>query len=287
MKGFSLIELLSALTISILGLTMLMSVFVNDSLMHQRYLALADTRNNERFSVYILHQSIQKAGYIGCATLNDDFNIKNSGADKDHALSFSNSLQVYSTHDPARPPLSKLKPNTDVIEIRKMSSEQGQLIYAIDNGNQITLTENPIFKSGDNIIISDCQHAVMSRVRSVFLSKKYHLQRLTLWHAIHGKFDRDAAVGHLERLIFFIKTTNALYEVGANDRPMELTPGVSDLQVFGYVWDDDKNLVIKNLSEIIDWKKVALIHVVLNVQSKQTINHLFSFTTPLIERMGG
>lgn len=198
MKGFSLIELLCALTISIIGLTALMSVFAKYSLLHERYLAMADARNSERFATYVLRQSIQKAGFIGCATLDDHFNLKNAGVDQDHRLSFGSSIQVYSTHN------VRAKAGTDIIEVRNMSSDVSPLMRSINNSNQMTLSETPIFKPGDNILVSDCQHAVMAHVQTVSRSRKYHTQRLTLSAVIHTKFDTEAKVGLLERLIFLL-----------------------------------------------------------------------------------
>ena len=267
MKGFSLIELLCALTISIIGLTALMSVFAKYSFLHERYLAMADARNSERFATYILRQSIQEAGFIGCATLDDHFNLKNAGVDQDHQLSFANSIQVYSTND------LRAKGGEDIIEVRKMSSDVSPLMRAMDNSNQVTVLETPIFKSGDNILVSDCQHAVMAHVQRVSRSRKYHTQRLTLSAAIHAQFDTDAKVGLLERLIFFVTTNDALYEINGRDQEIELIPNVIDLKAMGYSRQGDK--------DIVDWRKAVMLSIDLKLLN---MHRTFSFAIPLIER---
>ena len=137
----------------------------------------------------------------------------------------------------------------------------------------MTLSETPIFKPGDNILVSDCQHAVMAHVQTVSRSRKYHTQRLTLSAVIHTKFDTEAKVGLLERLIFFVNTNDALYEINGRDQKIELVPNVIGLKAIGYNQHGDKN--------IMDWQKAVMLSIDLKLLNTHRI---FSFAIPLLER---
>lgn len=194
--GFSLIELMVAITIGLIILAALVSVFSSTRSAYQLDEGLARLQENARFAVETITRETRQAASMGCARGITPFNNVGAAAGAGYAFDSNQMIrgfeatgtgpggaQTYSGSFPVdtasgwTPALdvSLVKatgamPGSDVLVLRRISSSPVKLrppfasdtVVSIDN----TLASNP-FKKDDVLIVYDCRHSSIFRVTNV------------------------------------------------------------------------------------------------------------------------
>lgn len=188
--GYSLVELMVALTISLIILAGVASIFASSRSSYQTDEGLARLQENARFSLDYMNREIRMAGYFGC--LRDTtkvYNNLNSGGGFPN--DFSKPLQGFeyngtgqgttysATAQNPNPsgvavtnwtpslPLglatgleNKVIPGTDAIVIRRATNDSViRLVPNYNDAAQIFLEANNAFAEGDVLIVTDCAKA--------------------------------------------------------------------------------------------------------------------------------
>src|SRR5207247_7593952 len=77
-NGFSLVELMVAMTITIIVMAGVIAIFVNSKKAYTNQDRIARVQENGRFAMYYLMRDIRMAGYTGCRNLIDGLALQNN-----------------------------------------------------------------------------------------------------------------------------------------------------------------------------------------------------------------
>ncbi|MBV1878161.1 MAG: PilW family protein [Pseudomonadales bacterium] len=257
-SGFTLIELMIALTIGTILISGLTKIFANVSLTYRVDNAIARVQENGRFAADFLIKEFRLIGYQGC--IDPETVVTNIIANNPPVTNISQaSIRVYEvgtgawspTIDPSIADLSTqaFPPivGSDVITIQRASdldvSLSGNL--TADNAN-IQISSNPAsFAANDLIIITDCESIDLFRATGVSTSGGTvtisHSTSTNSTPSLSKAYQMDAKVMRFYSYTFYVRDTGrdnyagnpvyALYRRDADGNSVELIEGVANLQL--------------------------------------------------------
>ena len=295
-RGFSVVEIMVALAISLVLLAGVYKVYLGSKQSYRLTEGEARLQENGRFAMHFLTRTIRGAGYIGCANLDviqPNIIVTNPPAD----LIFD-TASVIRGYDSGTWPADFAKPanlvsGNSVILVRSASPISTQLVPTATMSS--TTSSNPFvqvvgnpenWKTGDYLFVTDCAHAdifeatgVSSGVGTNPISIYYGTSvndpsRLSTTY--RGGSQMMAYHSHL----FYLArsgsgTGNSLYEVSDGGTPEELVDNVQALSaLYGVDTDGDKaaNLYdsaaqVNARSTASTWPKVVSVRVSLVLRS--------------------
>lgn len=243
--GISLVELLIALAIGLLLLVCVIEIFNSQKQLYQFSQSLARLQENGRMAIVSLSRDVRMAGFVGCGRLSE---MQIQGlAVGDSVVGWHSG---YSTTSIRFPELSKnLVSNADVLLIQTVES------------TLVNLQDKRKFQPRDVLLISDCHHAEVVRASDFRL---------------HYIYQKDAQVGHLLKIVYYIGKTNrnnklgnpiyALYRRDLNGPAQvsaELVEGVEDMQVIYGVKTSENNIDFYTADKVPDWSQVQGVQIKL------------------------
>ncbi|MEM9242945.1 MAG: prepilin-type N-terminal cleavage/methylation domain-containing protein [Pseudomonadota bacterium] len=246
--GYSLLELLFSL---LLG-TIVLSLVIEALLVYQHSYRQLNNNNHlqeqMRFSSHIISSTVETAGYIGCAGLADHFPLVANGSSE--VITADNAVQIFSSNSSHLPNFisGKLAPNSQVLVIRQLMPISDVLLSPADNSSDLIVSNTVPLNAGDTIVLSDCRHGELLKIKSVSLGQQ---QQITTTQALHFAYHAGAQIGALEVIAFYIADTGrieqgrpiyALYQGIAGQARQELVPDVESMSV-----QRDRRLVHINL----------------------------------------
>ena len=280
--GFSLVEIMIALTLSLLLLGAVFQIFVSAKASYRMNEGLARLQETGRFAADILAGAIRMAGYQGCMTLDqltpnvivadppDDLNLY----DPAHILMGENDLAAGNTLGAVA--------GSDSLTIRSASAANAHLTGNMnaDNAN-IQIDGNPAgFKQNDILMITDCASADIFRASSVSSGSGTitiaHANNVNTGNRLSKAYQGDAQVMAFIATTYFVKDTGRKNETGdpvyglyvqrLGGTPVELVAGVEDMQVLygvdinadGSVDDYVKARAVADFSNVIS-ARIALL----------------------------
>jgi len=195
-RGMSLVELLVALTISLVILGGIYQVFVSSTTTYRENEQFARLQENARFAMAIIGRDLRMAGYTGCAnlpagsivnTLNDtsfefDFNVGVQGFDyvdpldgnvvvTDFSPTLHSSIELIAVDDSgANAPLVE---GSDVLTIRRVDGGDPILVESEmpDSSADLKVTDNTDdLQNNDIVMISDCTNAAIFQITNYTVS---------------------------------------------------------------------------------------------------------------------
>lgn len=273
--GFSLIELLCAMSIGLLIIAILSTVFLFCKRIHEMTKTQVMVNDNLRYAGFYLKASISNAGFIGCHRLTTDFPVINNGVLKEDQLFFDHVLKVYAGD---QNPWGLSTPY-DVIEVHAMSSLTAHLLQHVEHTKQLTVSFDMSFNVGDDILIADCHHAESLQVQSIKIIPGVG-QVLTLTQSLQSVFDENAVVGLLVTKIFFIRNTArkditgafipALYEMGVTGEKTEIVAGIESWKITAYL----KHFLIMPADQIEEAASMPIVRIDLTeaLHSEHLVN---------------
>ena len=255
-QGFSLLELLCAMSIGLIIILLLGEIFVNFKKTYAIESALSSMQENARFAAYIMRYAIEQAGFIGSAKITNKFPIIDYGVRTINQITNKNYFML------TVPKVFNINPKNgaDVVVAKSMAAITANLTQDLNNSNKIYVTLNPKFNSNDDIIIADCSHAVLVHLRSAYSYPNKNQQILTATRIINDKFNQNAEVGKIQTNAFYIpKNKDALYIIDANGKRSELIPNIIGLKITSYP------------TKILDWSKIKVLKIKLLLVSQDNV----------------
>lgn len=295
--GFTLVELMVAVTIGLIVLAAVSQIFTTSRLSYKLEENLARVQENGRFGMEFLSRDLRMAGYAGCVNVNQALNasanytatngLNNAGNDPLFVFAPQTQIQGYewtgaSTWSPALPGFlaGKVRDGSDVILIRRGSDQAFRVTGPITKGSAITIADANNIEQDDIILIGDCSGVDVVKVTASSIASPVE----TLTHAAGGgngdnsstdlskDYDANAEVMQLVTRAYYVGTGGASgepalmsidMEKGLWNAPLELIEGIESMQIL-YGEDTDANGSADEYrlpANVADWSRVVSIRV--------------------------
>ena len=253
--GFTIIEILVALAISLVLLTGVMKIYMSNKATYQVQEGMSRLQENARFALNFLSNDIRMAGYSGCSSLssppNNIVDLDNDG-NADTVSDFTTGGLFgfeYSGLPIALTASDNLSTTdvvaaTDVIVILKGSTQDIQLTgnLVADNANiQLAGTAAGLFQAGDIMFISDCTSSDIFAANNVSNGGTItiaHSNSVNITNRLSKAYGSDAVVMALEKTAYYIGTNasgiSTLYRkrmIGSGIATEELVEGIETMQI--------------------------------------------------------
>lgn len=288
--GFSLVELMVALTIGLIILSSVSMLFVSSKKTYTTQDRLARLQENARFAMQFIIKDLRLAGYYGCV---DEINADSVNSTLNNSTSFANNAQIpleglnnaagtwYPSGSTTLP--TGIASSTDAIAIRRGDASSSAYIDTEMPNSSAELKVNSVtgFSDGDIIMVSDCASADIMQITQVQTSS-VHLQHNTgvsspgnstqkLSKAYSPSGNGTRVMKFMTRQ-YFIKTgasgNPALWRQDNTATPVELVDGIESLHVlYGKDTDSDRvpNVYLKagdaGLQSATDWSSVVSVRI--------------------------
>lgn len=239
-RGFSLVELMVAITIGLIILAAVSAMFVSSKRSYSTQDRLARLQENARFAMQFMTRDIRMAGYSGCAKDIPNINNVSGIGGLNIALEGIDNSGGTSTWLPsaaAKP--AGINDGTDAFAIRAGDSSQiTSLTSAMESeADFLPVASTTGLNGNDIVLVADCSNADVLQITAV--------NSPLLEHAVNlGKlYDTSAQVMKFYTRIYYVKDradgTPALFLI-ENGNEQELVEGVEDLQIlYGVDTDAD------------------------------------------------
>lgn len=279
MHGFNLVELMVALTIGLIILAAVSSLFVNSKQTYTTQDSLARLQENARFAMQFLTKDIRLGGYFGCL---DNMYGASPGVAFAGGLTFATNATVpfegvenasgaWAPSGSALPLGAALpagmQPGTDAIAIRMAdTSAWANVTPGMMNGWSDIFVDNVTpFAVNDIVVISDCASADITQISGITGAQLAHNTALPLQKAYAAPAAR----------VYRIATRQYFVQPNANGIPalfrdgVELVEGIENLQIL-YGEDTDTPAteltdgvpnVYRTASAVVNWSKVVSVRI--------------------------
>lgn len=251
--GMTLIELMLALTLTVWIVGSLSAIYLAAVKNHLAETALQNIQQNSRVAFQLLNSAIRSAGFIGCARLQNDFQVKTTEA---YTITPANRVQAY--HG------SEIKPGTNALTIRYASMINNTLLEAMHAKNTLHVTATPKISVGEALLISNCLSAEIFSAQQVIVESD-NTQEIISSHDLSQLYDKNAELSELQINTFYVGRTDrknvdgstiyALYMKDITQRKTELVEGIDSLQIHYSVLENG-NMIEHNENDILDWSAV-------------------------------
>lgn len=278
LTGFSLIELMIGLALSLLLAMAIGQLFVSSKQNYQFVDNLSRLQENGRFAIGLLVREIRQAGFVGCGTLSPGFVLNNtldlSDATNFFKWNFAQSVEGFEATGGAWNPtldnsISNALPLGDIITIRRVvGGSVAVLAHATSSPPgmaNVEVSAGHGFTQSDTVVVSDCVSAAIFQVTSNNSSSLQHAVAL-------GKEYPVGEVTRVETTSFYLRAgpggLSSLYRLQGGVAE-ELIEAVQDMQI---VYGVDANAdgtadeyVAANL--VGDWSRVVAVRLSLLMMS--------------------
>ncbi|SRR5579885_1135090 len=261
-KGFVLVELMMVMVTGIVLLGIVFEVYLGCERSLALQAALMTIQDNAETAISILHSEIDRAGYIGCSLLTNDFPIADS---TDYSLSAVNRLTGTDSNQ---------------ITVRYQAFPGAELLASMQGNTSMIVNNQVQFSEGDILLISDCSRAEIFQVAKV--SRQHHVQTIMPRVPLHYRYAANAELDRLEINRYFVANTGrtdrdgspmySLYREDIHHVKSELVEGVSDMRILYSVYKAGAYTDVPAAS-VTDWSQVKGVSIDLLVsgtQSKKT-----------------
>jgi type IV pilus assembly protein PilW len=244
-SGFSLVELMIAMTIGLILLGGIGYVFLGSRTAFRTTDNLSRIQENARYALDMMSRDIRMAGYVGCGNIASM--VTNTIANAPvPPMTAGNALLGYNNGSGWTNPSSITRAAGDVLSVMGAFSNGVNLAgnLAPSNAN-IQINGNPDgFAAGDVLIVTNCVNADVFKATTVSGGGTVtvaHSNSSNTGNRV-GTYGTDAFVMKMNQYSYFIGTNTAgnraLYRVGLNGQAEELVEHVYDMQ-FRYGLDTD------------------------------------------------
>ncbi len=281
-SGFSLIEIMIAITLSLLLIAGVLQIFLSTRATFRMQDGLSRVQESGRFAVEMMSRDIRMAGYAGCGKLE---NIKlNVIADDAPAFAGLQDalIGIDSATGWAAAPANWIN-TTDAITVQRASEGDIRLTgnLAADNAN-IQMNGNRYgFEADDLLFITDCQSADLFRATNVSNSGGTvtiaHAENRNSSNRLSKLYQEDATVMAFLSQTYFVGTNPAgepaLFVVINGAAPQELVDGIQDMQItYGVDTNDDRMVdAYQEAGAVADWTQVMSARVAVLAQSAENV----------------
>ncbi len=187
-QGFTLIELIIAITISLFLLILLSDAFFSLRKAIEDREELTNGEAQALQVMYYLNQHVPYAGFIGC------FNLNRNGAVTNHLAAEQGNVTASSV-------LSK---DQHVLVIKLVESP---ILFAepMTNNSEIIVNQLSNLQKDDVVVISDCSSAEVDKIESIRKIINKASYKITLTRALSRSYKPYATIAVLRRYRYFLK----------------------------------------------------------------------------------
>ena len=315
-QGFTLIELMIAMFLSIVMLGGAYNIFISNFKSYQMLVSDSHIQESARIARSLLVKDIQLSNALGCHVTNQGYvneeNYMNSTTHPDFDLQFFegfslvNNSSAQSIKDAVKFHTSgdstKVEVGTDVLTLSRARGVASQVTAAEVGSTEFTVTGD-YFSNGDYIVVKTCYGGVVSEMFQVQTAASVAGggQTLTVDNEIFGNYlnsDGVAKMGvsiyKLEAVSYFVSksassgtgdTKLSLFRKVNNDAAEEFIAGVDDLQV-AYQTSDGTTSSYSRLGTATQVVQAGNVDVTLVLRSDTTKN-ASQFTGPDFGKTAG
>lgn len=285
-SGFSMVELMVAITIGLIIMAAVSTIFVGSKRSYSTQDRLARLQENARFAVHYLTRDLRMAGYSGC--LDDIINVNNTlNSGFTYNASFGldgleNATGKWYPSDITSIPAG-IKSGTDALTIRMADpSSSISISKAMPNTSaELDVTSVTGVNINDIIMVSDCSNADVMQITQVQTSSvklQHNAGSGTPGNStqkLSKQYKPPAKVFKFKTRLYYIKeksdadNTPTLY-VSDNGVESELVEGIEDLQVtYGVDTDTPEDSVpnvymtagFTGLQTSLEWARVKTVRI--------------------------
>ena len=309
MRGFSLVEVMVAITIGLIVLAAVAQIFATSRGTYRLEENLARVQESGRFAVEFLTRDLRMAGYAGCVNINQALNANANYTSTNHlntsnppeATNFVPGEHLRGFHYNAgagdwEPPLptgifstGEVNPNTDIVLIRRGSPDPIRVVPPVMPTPTAALHLSPgnNLGIGDIVLVSDCSNVDIFQITgpddpNTTGTLNHNTGSGTPGNAsqaLSKSYGADAEIMALFTQLYYVGTGTsgepALMRkdlAGGTFGPgQELVEGVESLRVlYGEDTNGDRSADIYVLpAAVTDWTRVVSIRVGLLVRTPQ------------------
>lgn len=192
-RGFSMVELMVAITLALIVTTGMISVFVGSRTAYQSTAGVGAVADGGRFALDFLQQGIRNAGYLACGTAQRAISILNPGATP-LPFTFTQALGGFEANNTggagayivATPPVAPdaalgdwvagldaalaglVVKNADVLVVRETlrNSQASYVTAIIDGDNKFSVNAQGNLAASQIAVISDCAKSAVMQITS-------------------------------------------------------------------------------------------------------------------------
>ena len=229
-RGFTLVELMVAITIGLIILAVLSQVYVGSKRTYRSQEALSRLQENGRYAIDFLGRDLRVAGYMGCIGPGAAFNNiakPITGWTPLNTTTSPPTLEGIIGYEQASVPTSgfpvtpgEVKANTDVIEIQHFSATGAKVTVTSSSSPppstaEVKIAGNPLnFQKYEILVVSDCSSADIFAATSVSSSSG----TVTIPHASSNNtspktskaYADNAEIMRLETSVYYISSATSL-----------------------------------------------------------------------------
>lgn len=297
--GFSLVELMVAMTLGVILLSGVLAVFLGSRSTYETTDRLSRVQDNGRFALDTLVRDVRSAGYIGCSRRGPL--TVTLGSPDDLQWDFALPISGFNAQDSTWQPTldtdvlvtavaSEPTTGSDVLVMHIPDADfeepvrvlEGSLMSATTSDLETEDTAASLLAAGDIVQISDCNARTIFQVQGnaggvithgvLAASGTSNLPGNTT--ADLGYAFTDAAeIIPLQSVVYYVSTASSpaagtsLWRLRSGaSAPEELAEGIENMQLmFGEA--DGTDLIYRNADEVNDWLQVRIVRVALLVRS--------------------
>ncbi len=297
MRGFTLVELLVAMTIGLIILGAVAQIFATSSATYNVEEDLARVQENGRFAMDFIRRDLRMGGYAGCLNVNQDlnanvtYNINNELATTDFATNFVATEHIRgfdyvsgTTWSPALPGAgfltnAEVRADTDVVVIRRGDAPIVRLQSAMaGTAGTLDIVNNSGLAANDIVMVADCTDVDIFQISNDPASAPVaHAGAGNADADLSKAYDDDAELMKLTTRVYYIGTGAfggpSLFrkemDQGVMTAGQELVEDVETMQIlYGEDTDLDGSADIYVLpANVINWDRVASIRIGLVVRT--------------------
>ncbi len=295
-KGFTIVEIMISVTISLVLLNGVIQIFLSSKQTYRFGEAISRLQESGRFAIDMMARDIRMAGYQGCADLgtipttiiSKVAPTTNLNQDAVQGWEFDGSTWGPST--PTRPAdiASKALANSDVFSIQHANDMGIQLTGNMTPSNaNIQIASDPIgIQSGDILVISDCETADIFTTQGVSGGSPItitHPASVNISSMLSKPYGTDATVYAFAWHVYFVGDTGrknshgqsvfALFRRDIKGSIDEIVEGVENMQVtYGERADNGNIRYVPANDGTLDVTKIVSIRLGLLLHSIDPIN---------------
>ncbi len=292
-RGFSLVELMVAMALSLILLGGVVAIFASSKTTYETTDRLSRIQENGRFALDTITRDIRSSGYVGCSYRAPFRNSLNHGTNV--LWNFEHAVQGYeAASDGFAPTLDAsviINPaaGSDILVVRYPRHDSRTVRVAArmeDPDDDITLDTAgaSAIEANDVVMISDCDGREVFEVSAKTGDVISHTASAPGEGAASaspgnasGEFGRaftaNAEVIPVETAVYFLRDsttpgggTSLWRRIGGGGAAQELVEGVEAMQV-AYGETSGSDVVYRRADEVADWANVVSVTVALLVRS--------------------
>lgn len=264
-QGYTLIEVLVALTLALFLSSVLIEIFIQCKKTYYLTEHLNNIQTSARIAFNSLSRDIRMAGLIGCVRLRDFFPLNTQLTPDTRLVVWQQGFSAINKNLPYFP---LAKSDSDIILIEFLDPDTQFVKFA--HGRNIALVGKSAFHFKDKCLISDCRHA-----------EAFQWGQFNFKHT----YQRDSEVGFLNKIVYYIGNTGrrshkgntifALYRRNLNksaNNPIELVEGIEKMSVrLGVTNEKGGPLLYLHSHQLKKGFKVRAVEITLFLQDKKSL----------------